>query len=295
MIRSMTGFGLAEKHLEGWSLRCEIRSVNHKGFKATLCVPDGLRFRENDLEKMLRESIARGHVYFSLECSLDSAGAGDVVNERELERYLGLFARLARKGDLPLHIDLSGLLRLPGVVKAEPLDSEIVAGLWPHIVEVTENARDAMVRTRQAEGGNLGAQLLQLCADIRSRAGSIKENSAELLKHYQERLRSRLEGLLDGTGVRLRDEDMYREVAFFAERSDVSEELARVASHLDQLEEAVQGSTAAAGRKLEFLAQEMFREANTMASKIPDGEQLKQVLEIKMDVERLREQLQNVE
>jgi uncharacterized protein (TIGR00255 family) len=148
---------------------------------------------------------------------------------------------------------------------------------------------------RRAEGANLWRELHEVCASVGKLVDSIEREQAGLVAAYRDRLKERVDRLLAGTDVQVNEESLAREVALYADRSDVSEEIARLRSHLEQFREALDGNETPVGRRMEFLGQEMLREASTMAAKIPAGAQVRQVLDLKNEIERLREQVRNVE
>ena len=167
--------------------------------------------------------------------------------------------------------------------------------LWPHVVTSCEEALAQLLEMRRAEGANLAVHLEELCSCMSERVEAVEAAQDEALAAYRDRLAERLQRLLEGSDTPVSEDALARELAFYAERSDVSEEIARLRSHVAQLREALDGSGEPVGRRIEFLGQEMLREANTMAAKVPAGPHVAQVLELKGDIERLREQARNVE
>jgi uncharacterized protein (TIGR00255 family) len=156
-------------------------------------------------------------------------------------------------------------------------------------------AVDELVEMRRTEGQNLSGQLEEFCAQIAELTDSIEQAQGDFVPDYRDRLVERINGLLEGTGVNVNEDSIAREVAMYADRADVSEEIARLRSHVEQFREALSGPDDPVGRKMEFIGQEMLREASTIASKVPAGRQVDDVLELKTVVERLREQVRNVE
>jgi uncharacterized protein (TIGR00255 family) len=295
MIWSMTGFGSAEAECGQWALRVEVRSVNQKDLRLSIRLPDAFQSRQFELQKAVERKVGRGHLYVEVACR-PAAGAGEVLVDAETVRdYVAALRRLAEAEGLPVQMDLAALLRLPGALKDMAADEELLDELWPEVLKTTDAALDALVAMRRSEGEHLQAQLQEICDAIEGLTAGIEREQQGLVEAYRDRLLERVEALLAGTDVPVNEESLAREVALFADRSDVSEEVARMRSHLAQFREAMGEAGAPVGRKMEFLGQEMLREANTMASKMPAGPQVRQALELKSEVERLREQVRNVE
>jgi len=272
----------------------EVRSVNHRGLRVTYNVPQALRTREQELGKLLGAKILRGHLYLSLSCELASPGTAQVFDHQSLQPYLQEVKQLEETSGVRIQVDLGGLLRLPGVVRDTVPDGETLEGLWPDILRCVEAALDELLTTRNEEGRALAGQLGEICDSIQKRTRWIEENCADLTDQYRCRLKARVGSLLEEAGLDLREEDIHREVVLYAERSDVGEELTRMRSHLAQFRHASEAATPV-GRKLDFIAQEMLREANTMSAKTPSSDVVREIVELKTDIARLKEQVQNVE
>jgi len=295
MIKSMTGFGAAEVQLDQWTVQVELRSVNHRDMQVSFRLPDAFSLKEVELQKLVERHLNRGHVRLVLNARLKSGHTEVLVDAEQIEGYLHVLQGLAARQDVPAHLDLASLLRLPGVLRDVTTDEELRAQLWPAALDAAGAALEALVAMREAEGANLARQLLELCEAVRECVARIEAATADVTAAYRDRLEERVAKLLAGTGVPVNDDSLAREVAFFAERSDVSEEVARLRSHLDQFREALDGQEEAVGRRMEFLGQEMLREANTLAAKLPAGEQIRDAMELKGLVDRIREQVRNVE
>lgn len=295
MIRSMTGFGSAEVQCEQWTVRVEARSVNHRELQLTCRLPDVFQLKELELRKLLERKVRRGHVYLVLSCRPRSGQSEVLVDEERLRAYIRTLRSVAESEEVPFQLDLATLMRLPGALKDMTADDEMRDVLWPHVVAATEAAVDSLTEMRSTEGANLSRQLEDICAAMEGLVDAVQQGRPALMATYRDRLKERVERLLEGTDVLVNEDSLAREVAFFADRSDVSEEIERLRSHLAQLREALESEDAPVGRKIEFLGQEMLREANTMAAKVPAGAQVRQVLELKSEIERLREQARNVE
>ena len=295
MIRSMTGFGSAEIHCDEWTVRVECRSVNHKELQLTFRMPDAFRLKEIELRRLVEARIRRGHAYVVLTCRPRVGQAENMVNEKAVREYVEMLKGVAEAADVPFQADLASLMRAPGVLKDVTTDEDLRDQLWPDVLAGCEQALDGLLEMRVTEGGNLAGQLRELCDGMTARIDAIAGGLGDAVAEYRDRLRERLKRLLEGVDTPVSEDALARETAYYAERSDVSEEIERLRSHLAQMAEALDGSDEPVGRKMEFLGQEMLREANTMAAKIPAGDQVAEVLELKGDVERLREQARNVE
>ncbi len=296
MIRSMTGFGSAECTHGEWILRAEVRSVNQKDLRVSFRIPEALRAREIELKKLVECRLSRGHVYVSVDCALRGGGSAALVDRGRLSTYLRELQELSEEQNVPLNVDLGGLLRLPDVLRSTASDEELQEQLWPGMVTVTQDAIQGVVAMREAEGASLAEQLTEICENIESIAGRISHEQGGFVAAYRRRLRERIERLLEGTDVGVDEDALAREVAHYADRCDVSEELARLRSHLAQFREALTNEDEEpVGRKMEFIGQEMHREAGTIGAKNPSDEQVPQVLELRTQIDRLREQVRNVE
>ncbi len=296
MIRSMTGFGTAQKACDDWLVRVEMRSVNHRDLQMTFRTPEAFRAKEAKLQKSIESRVHRGHLYYSLTCEPHAEGGTTLVDEQLVAGYLQALKGLAAAEELPVRVDLASLLALPGALRQLDLDEDLREALWEEVQEVTGLALESLVEMRSAEGRNLGAQLRELCEEMGRLTDAIEEAQEGFVPAYRDRLRERVNRLLDGMDVELNEEPLCREVAIYADRCDVSEEIARLRSHLEQFADALAGDDSEpVGRKMEFIGQEMLREASTIAAKVPAGEQVRQVIELKTAVERLREQVRNVE
>jgi len=300
MIRSMTGYGAAERLDDQVRIAVEIRTVNNRFFKANIHAPDGLGAAEVSIEKTLRETISRGTVSLSLMIEPRGGAARAPINKElltaywndlnELSRQLG--GTVERRDRDPIRVEW--LLDLPGIVGDERVLLTGIDNVQPRIDAVVKEAVERLNAMRDTEGNATAADMKLALDDMERRIAAIQTRVPAVIEEYRNRLRERVQALLEDTEIKLDDQTLAREVAFAAERSDVNEELARLASHVAQYRELLSDS-GPAGRKLEFLTQEMYREVNTLGSKSNDSEISRQVVELKVGVDRLREQSQNVE
>ncbi len=296
MIRSMTGFGRAEYADDRVRIVAEIRTVNNRGLKVSPRLPDGMTALEVPIEKLVRRHLTRGTVLLNLIVEPRGPAARVPVNADLLAAYWqdveSARERLGAAGGGPP--PLEALLALPGVVGAEEVWLETIEDLPERVEGVVAEALDRLDAMRTAEGDATARDLAVTLEAIEGRLATIRSRAPEVVADYRRRLSERVEMLLEGTALAAEDPTLMREIAFFAERSDISEELARLASHIAQFREVL-AAPEPAGRRMEFIAQEMYREINTVGSKANDAEIAREAVEVKVGVDRLREQSQNIE
>lgn len=292
MILSMTGYGDAQLTEQGVSYALEIRSVNNRYFKPNIKLPEHLQFLEAEAEKMLHARLGRGSINLSLRVRDTSAQAAYEINTAALQAYLDKLAKVKHAG--PVSLDLAAIVALPGVCQPPEMDETLRERQWAIVEKMTAQALDRLLAMRAAEGKALRDDLLKHTASIREHLAALRERTPTVVEDYQKRLTTRVNDLLSSQKIQLAQQDLAREVALFAERCDVNEEISRLTCHLDQFDKACD-SKEHAGRKLDFLAQEMLREANTIGSKANDATIAGHIVEVKASIDRLKEQVQNVE
>lgn len=293
MIVSMTGFGDAAAERDGTHYAIEIRSLNNRFFKPTIKLPDNLAGLEPEIETMLREKLGRGSITYILKIRTDSAEAAYHINTPALKSYLEQLQAI--KGlDRLVQIDLASLVQLPGVCQEPRDDTDEIARHGSTIRQLSEQAVDKLNFMREREGKSLFADLMKHAAAIASNLKEIEKRAPFVIDDYHKRLSQRVNQLLSKAELQVNQADLLKEVAVFAERADISEEIQRLTSHLDSFEQACRGGEHA-GRKLDFITQELLREANTIASKANDAQIARHIVEIKGAIDRLKEQVQNVE
>jgi uncharacterized protein (TIGR00255 family) len=292
MILSMTGYGESQCHDDGIHYALEVRTVNNRYFKASIKLPDALSVLEPEVEKLLRARLMRGSVSCTLRLRNTSAEAAQDVNVAALQRYVEQLSQVSANG--PVQIDLAAVLALPGVCQPPEIDEAQREHQSQVLGTLVNQALDRLIEMRRTEGQALRQDLLGHCRRIRENLTAVAGQAPQVMKDYHQRLLQRANELLAGSSLQLQLDDVRREVAIYAERCDVHEEIARLRSHLDQFEGFCDKGEHA-GRKLDFLAQEMLREANTIGSKANDATIAHHVVEIKSAIDRLKEQVQNVE
>jgi len=292
MIRSMTGYGAAETELGGQTLRVEIHSVNHRFSEVAVRLPRALSHFEPPLRHLLTQSLGRGKITFSasLEGKDESTRPVRIDTERA-RRYMDDLRRLKSALKLNGEIDLTTVLALPDVVVAgaEPTADEQA---WVTIEAAARRAASDLVTMREAEGKALTQDFQQRLDRIEEMVRKAEERGASRPAEAKEKLLARLKPLLDGIDVD--PQRLAQEVAILADRLDITEECVRLRAHLSQFR-ALLADSEPSGRKLNFLLQEMNREANTMGSKANDADLGALVIDLKDELEKIREQVQNVE
>ncbi len=298
--KSMTGYAQARVQHNGWALRISLRSVNHRFLDLHLRLPEGFDTFEPLIRQAVRERLRRGHVDVTLH--FDPAGPAAVqVNRALAEAYWKAADELRRQFGLKTEPDPVAVLRLPGVIAAGTtageFDVEEVERLGAQVTACLEEALGRLEEMRCAEGRHLVEEMRARLKQIGERAVKVEALAETIRPAYARRLDARLKDLLGGTAMD--PARLAQEAALLAERGDISEELARLRSHVEQFAKLLDGA-GELGKKLDFLLQEMHREANTMLSKTPgvesEGLAITSLgLEIKGEIEKLREQVQNVE
>jgi uncharacterized protein (TIGR00255 family) len=296
MINSMTGYGNAEGRLDGTTYIVEIGAVNNRYFKPTIRLPETLSFLESDVEKELRCEVQRGTVNYTLRQKGAPAEALFEINEKALATLLKRLGKITPSGGLTRELDLSGLLSLPGILSPAVPGGKEADRIRKKVLAVTKQAMKGLKAMRVAEGQALSADLEKHCKAIKTLLEQISVRSDAGPKQYSEKLKKRVEELLSTAKLKMNDETLAREVAIFADRADISEEIARLDSHLVQFAKSLKSTGGQGeGRKLDFICQEMLREANTIGSKAGDSAIVHLVVDIKCRIDRIKEQVQNVE
>jgi len=294
MLNSMTGYGEAVGELEGVSYAIEIKAVNNRYLKTIIKLPEGVAFLEDEIDKELRKRLSRGTINCVLRIKGASATDLFAIDEVALRSLIARLNAISSSVGVTGAIDLAGLLELPGIVQPTQPDEEQSVRIRQFVLKLTGAALDKLQRMREAEGGFLEADLKKHCDAMLTEREVIRQRSGSVVGEYAKRLRRRVEELLAEAKLKLDEQTLAREVAILADRSDISEEIARLDAHLQQFRQICQ-TDGQAGRRLDFLSQEMLREANTVASKAADASIARSVVDIKCLIERLKEQIQNIE
>jgi uncharacterized protein (TIGR00255 family) len=293
MIVSMTGFGDATAERDGTHYSVEIRSLNNRFFKASIKLPENVSGLEPELESMLREQLGRGSITYILKMRSETAEAAYLINTQALTAYIEQLQKI-KDVNGNLKIDLGALLALPGVCQEPRDESDEIERHGPMVRELSVKAITKLNAMRAREGEALFNDLMKHAKVIAGNLAEIAKRAPFVIEDYHKRLSQRVNMLISKAELQVSESDLLKEVAVFAERADISEEIQRLTSHLDAFEQACRTGEHA-GRKLDFITQEMLREANTIASKANDAQIAKHIVEIKGAIDRLKEQVQNVE
>lgn len=293
----MTGYGESSRQGNTLAIAIELRSVNNRYLKVSLRAPESYQILEPEFEKVLRKLVRRGTVQVNLRVHRVKETQDQSLRLDVLKGYLNQVAKVAHESNLTqeaCNILMGNVLHLPGIVPEGQVGAKTLDEDWPEIEKTLEVALAKLQSMRSTEGGVMALELMALRNKIVEHLGSIKVLIPQVMEAYKDRLLDRVRKLLESTEAQIQPSDLIREVAIFAERSDIAEEVTRLDSHLEQFGKVLEQEEGA-GRKLEFLTQEMVRETNTMGSKAADVKITRHVVEIKGDLERIRELIQNVE
>ena len=285
----MTGFGAAEGPVGGARVSVELRSVNHRFFNPSLKLPAEFARWEGEVREALRRRIGRGHV--TVTARVDREAAAGAIDEARFASYVHALRNLRDRHALAGDVDLATVLRMPDVLGGSSGAPGVGDG--EGLVSVVERAAEALNESRSAEGARLATFLAERLSVIEEAVGRISARAPERLVAQRDRLRESVRQLTDGMAVD--EQRLAQEIALMADRLDVQEELERFSAHLAAFRDALAQRGEAVGKRLGFLLQEMLREANTTGSKANDASIAREVLSIKEELERLREQVENLE
>ncbi|MDD2498607.1 MAG: YicC family protein [Desulfitobacteriaceae bacterium] len=292
MVKSMTGYGRGEAASDSHRITVEAKSVNHRFLEIVVRMPKQLLPLEEKIKSLVQEKVTRGRVdiFISLEENGEKKRLVKVDKELGLAYYNAL-RQLADTWGIPEKFDLVQMASLPGLLSLENEEDDLEA-VWSVINEALICAMDDLIGMRASEGEKLAKDLLKRRETIAAYVDSIAERSPLVVSEYQEKLSQRIQELLGE--VQIDESRLANEVAFFADRASITEELVRLNSHLEQMSHILSHDDAV-GRKLDFLGQEMNREINTIGSKANDLAIGRLVVEVKSELEKVREQVQNLE
>lgn len=292
MIRSMTGYGRYQDTVDGMDITVEIKAVNHRYYEYSSRLPRAYGFLDDKLKAYLQGSISRGKVdvYVFIDTA-DAPGSRVTVNHSLVQGYLKALGEIAETYGLRNDVSVMSLARYPDLltVHREAEDEEAV---WAAVRTVADVALNRFLQMREKEGEKLQEDILSRAAAILEAVGQVEERSPQTVREHMDKVQARMRELL-GTAT-VDEQRLLTEAALFADKIAVAEETVRLRSHISQLEHMLAGNEAV-GRKLDFLVQEINREANTIGSKASDVAIGGKVIDIKAEVEKIREQIQNIE
>ena len=292
MIRSMTGYGRYQDTVDGMDITVEIKAVNHRYYEYSSRLPRAYGFLDDKLKAYLQGSISRGKVdvYVFIDTA-DAPGSRVTVNHSLVQGYLKALGEIAETYGLRNDVSVMSLARYPDLltVHREAEDEEAV---WGAVRTVADVALNRFLQMREKEGEKLQEDILSRAAAILEAVGQVEERSPQTVREHMDKVQARMRELL-GTAT-VDEQRLLTEAALFADKIAVAEETVRLRSHISQLEHMLAGNEAV-GRKLDFLVQEINREANTIGSKAQDVQLARVVVDIKAEIEKIREQIQNIE
>ncbi len=292
MIKSMTGFGRVQETVDGMNVTVELRSVNHRYFEFTAKVPRTYGFLEEKLKTFTNSLVSRGKVecYVAVE-QLEESETTVSVNVSLAKGYVDALRQLSEMFDLSADVSAAALSRYPDVLVLQKTAAD-EERIWNAVRSVAEKAVRRFIEMRETEGAKLKADILSRADTILEHVAFVETRSPQTVKEYNEKLKQRMEELLGNTQID--EQRLLTEAAIFADKIAVDEETVRLRSHISQLRTFMEADEPI-GRKLDFLVQEINREANTIGSKAQDVEIAKRVIAVKAEVEKIREQVQNIE
>ena len=292
MVRSMTGYGRAQESMDGITASVELKSVNSRYLEFSPRVMRSYSFLEDKLRAFVQGAIARGKVECSVQVEIENDDSLSVrVNEALADSYVEAVRKIARTCGLSDEISVARVAAFPDVLTVckAPADEEKI---WACVHAALQKAYDGFLQMREREGEKLKADVLSRADQILNKVAFVEERSPQTVREYMEKLRAKMTELLSDASVD--EQRLLSEAAIFADKAAVDEETVRLRSHIDQLRRLLEENEPV-GRKLDFLVQEINREANTIGSKASDLAIAKVVIEIKSEVEKIREQIQNIE
>lgn len=291
-MNSMTGFGSASLRDRRMDVDVEVRSVNHRFLTVKLSLPDALARHETEIEQMVRARLGRGSVTVSVSVKTPRGSEPTLPDLKTFKAYAKQLRGVQKALGLQGEIRMEDLLAIPSLWSngaAEPDDE-----LWPKVKKLLPKALDQLVETREREGEKIGRAFESHLGTIEGRLGKVLARVPVVVESYQKRLDDRIQQLLAQRGLEAAKLDIVKEVAIHADRCDTSEEIQRLKAHIGEFRK-ITAQKGQLGRRLDFLTQEMGRETNTIASKANDGEIAACAVEMKAELEKIKEQVENVE
>lgn len=294
MIKSMTGFGRCRTVLHGREISVEIKSVNHRFFEFSCRTPKGYGFLDDKLKALVNSRVSRGKIdMFVTVGTAEDTPAEVKINHSLVSGYINAMKEISETYGIENDVTVTAISRFPDVYtvsKAPENEEEITAD----VLEAANTAIDGFIAMREAEGEKMKADILGRAEVILATVDEIDERSPQTVKEYEERLLDRINRTLQDYNINIDEQRVLTEVAVFADKVAVAEETVRLRSHFTQLSKIMESQTPI-GREIDFIIQEMNREANTIGSKVQDAEIAHKVVKIKSEIEKMREQIQNIE
>ena len=292
----MTGFSRKEIKDEKKTILVEIRSINNKYLKTNVRIPESLSGFEDRIERLLKKELVRGTINLTVEYKSCAHLPKCVINKDILKEYHNIISEARKEICAEQDITFDSLISLPGVLefKKESENGNIHDEFWKEIEQLIKLSVDSLKNMREAEGRNLRVEIEKWKNKISKLLDEIETMAPNVVLEYSNRIQERISSLLSGVESNIEKSDLNKEIAIFADRCDISEELGRLRSHI-MLFDNVMDNEEPNGRKLEFIVQEMFREANTIASKANNTTIIENIISVKTEIERIKEQVLNIE
>jgi uncharacterized protein (TIGR00255 family) len=291
---SMTGFGEFRVKNDRWNVLVELRSVNNRHLKIITKISEPYVSLEAEIERLVRDRLKRGTVYLTLRIEPNSPVDSYRLNTSALRAYFNQITELSKELNTSPPSDLTHLVNLPGVVLDHVDEGDSIHEDWVELSVIVGEALNRLTQSRHREGLAMSEELSGYSSAIRNELVSIESRIPMVVEEYAQRMKDRVQQILEKYDVKIDPEQLIREVAIFSERTDVAEEITRLKAHLNQFDEIIH-SSGSEGRKLEFIVQEMGREINTLGSKSQDVQISRSGVELKSILEKIRELIQNVE
>lgn len=294
MIKSMTGFGRCEAEINGREITVEIKSVNHRYFEFSCRIPRGYGFLDDKLKSYVNSRVSRGKIDMFVTIGANDEAPSEVtVNHQLVSGYLNAMKEISDTYGVQNDVTVVSLSRFPDVFTVhKPAEDE--EQITNDVLSVVKTALDSFIAMRETEGEKMKADILSRANTILSIVGEIEERSPRTVAEYEERLLERIKQTLEDYEVEIDEQRVLTEVAVFSDKVAVAEETVRLRSHFEQLNKFLEYDEPV-GRKIDFIIQEMNREANTIGSKVQDAVLAHKVVDIKSEIEKIREQVQNIE
>lgn len=294
MIKSMTGFGRCEAEINGREITVEIKSVNHRYFEFSCRTPRGYGFLDDKLKSYVNSRVSRGKIDMFVTIGANDEAPSEVtVNHQLVSGYLNAMKEISDTYGVQNDVTVVSLSRFPDVFTVhKPAEDE--EQITNDVLSVSKTALDSFIAMRETEGEKMKADILSRANTILSIVGEIEERSPRTVAEYEERLLERIKQTLEDYEVEIDEQRVLTEVAVFSDKVAVAEETVRLRSHFEQLNKFLEYDEPV-GRKIDFIIQEMNREANTIGSKVQDAVLAHKVVDIKSEIEKIREQVQNIE
>lgn len=294
MIKSMTGFGRCEAEINGREIVVEIKSVNHRYFEFSCRTPRGYGFLDDKLKSYVNSMVSRGKIDMFVTIGANNEAPSEVtVNHQLVSGYINAMKEISDTYEIENDVTVVSLSRFPDVFTVhKPAEDE--EQITKDVLSVAKTALDSFISMRETEGEKMKADILSRANTILSIVSEIEVRSPQTIAEYESRLLERIKQTLEDYEVEIDEQRVLTEVAVFSDKVAVAEETVRLRSHFEQLEKFLEYDEPV-GRKIDFIIQEMNREANTIGSKVQDAVLAHKVVDIKSEIEKIREQVQNIE